>query len=193
MRKHGLISASLESVVTWNSSSRHRLTNFCQNDDCEIFSYQTNLDFNWNKRWWDCILFNRFWLQLHFLVSSLKCWKCNSQDDSCKDPFDGYSFNETLLVTCKTIEFHSLREPTRPVCIKMKLFLNAYNVTTIYRQCHWESESTSTTSCRNFKTTSAEQIEFCETCSTDGCNSSLRIRVWSNLIFIGILCKLLLN
>lgn len=139
---------------------------------------------------------------MNFLAYSLKCWSCNSHDyegasDFCQEKLynnlDNNSYNENYgwaLKTCERSSVASFREQNHPICLKMKVFYPTINRTIIHRLCHWSHGGNDDDSCG--MSDSETIIELCETCSIDGCNSGLSLKVAVNLIFISVLVKLLL-
>ena len=84
------------------------------------------------------------------------------------------------LLDCVQSPFSSLRHPKQAVCMKMKISSDSGDNPTIIRLCHWEDEGSPKDACRNIP--NIGKIEFCETCTSDGCNKGLRLEVWKLLI-----------
>lgn len=45
-------------------------------------------------------------------------------------------------------------------------------IQTVSRSCYWEDEKVDKNDCKNADTPANTKTEFCETCSTDGCNGA---------------------
>lgn len=134
------------------------------------------------------------------LVHSLKCYECETKinskpNDFCLDPFRGVSGKvpASAYQECVRSNFTSFRTPSRPVCMKIKFFYESSNKSTIHRKCHWEGEEISKNDCSKTTVDPEVRIDFCETCSRDGCNGggrvgSLRIFYFLQVLLVRFLC-----
>ncbi len=130
-----------------------------------------------------------------FLASALKCWRCSSDitnADFCKDPFDeskltkqqklwAYvecstpSDDSNLIVVCKKAKQSGkfYKQSSNVLMLPLWiLFISVDDRLIITRSCFWENEDTPRNACMNTNTPSYIKMEFCETCSTDGCNKN---------------------
>lgn len=73
------------------------------------------------------------------------------------------------------------------VILKLKCFLSlpVYDKIIVSRSCFWEDINTPPDTCQRATTPAFIQTEFCETCSTDGCNGAATQTV-SAVLFLGV-------
>lgn len=116
-------------------------------------------------------------------ASALRCWRCSSDASTaafCDDPFTQDIITEQQkrwsFVDCSyppgsgSFPFNQQLGQTRAVCKKMKQIINDRVV--VSRSCAWEDVNAPPNSCVNTQTPSYIKNEFCETCTTDGCNGA---------------------
>ncbi|XP_055545324.1 uncharacterized protein LOC129730197 [Wyeomyia smithii] len=116
-------------------------------------------------------------------ANALRCWRCSSDASTaafCDDPFSQDIITEQQrrwsYVDCSyppgtgSYPFNQQLSQTRAVCKKMKQYINDRVV--VSRSCAWEDVSAPPNSCINAQTPSYIKTEFCETCTTDGCNGA---------------------
>jgi hypothetical protein len=111
---------------------------------------------------------------------ALKCWRCSSDSSTtafCADPFDPSLIqNENqrrwAYVECSvpTTPYIPNQTPQKALCKKVKQLLN--NKEVVSRSCVIEDFNTQPKYCATDSILSFAKTEFCETCSTDGCNSA---------------------
>jgi hypothetical protein len=112
--------------------------------------------------------------------NALKCWRCSSDSSTsafCNDPFDPTLIQNDqqrrwAFVDCNvpTVPFNVNASPQKAVCKKIKTLVNDRPV--VSRSCVFEDISTPPNYCSPESLISYAKIEFCETCSHDGCNSA---------------------
>jgi hypothetical protein len=114
-------------------------------------------------------------------ASALKCWRCSSDASNaafCDDPFDQsiiteqqrrWSYVECSFPPTQNNPYNSAGQ-TRAVCKKVKQLIN--DKTVISRSCFWEDVNAPRDSCYNTNTPSYIRTEYCQTCTTDGCNGA---------------------
>jgi hypothetical protein len=134
-------------------------------------------------------------------ASAIKCWRCSSDASNaafCDDPFDASIINEQQrrwsFVDCSyppgQLNPYSQSSTQRAVCKKTKQLVNDKYV--ISRSCFWENISARKDECLNNNTPSYIRTEFCETCSTDGCNGAAQYGPIALLVAIpAVLAKIL--
>jgi len=112
---------------------------------------------------------------------SLKCWRCSSDASNaafCDDPFDQSIITEQQrrwsYVECSfpptQINPYNTAGQTRAVCKKVKQLIN--DKTVVSRSCFWEDVNAPRDSCYSTNTPSYIKTEYCQTCTTDGCNGA---------------------
>ncbi|KAG4065426.1 hypothetical protein HA402_002824 [Bradysia odoriphaga] len=108
----------------------------------------------------------------------LKCWRCASDAPNasfCDDPFDPSVLNDQqkrwIYVECSypPSPYGQERNPTIPVCKKAIQYVNGQKM--VLRSCFWVDKDAPKDECLHTRTPSYIKTEFCETCTTDGCNS----------------------
>jgi len=135
-------------------------------------------------------------------ASAIKCWRCSSDASNaafCDDPFDASIINEQQrrwsFVDCSyppgQLNPYSQSSTQRAVCKKTKQLVNDKYV--ISRSCFWENINARKDECLNNSTPSYIRTEFCETCSTDGCNGAAQYGPIALMVLIpAVLAKILL-
>ncbi|XP_058057147.1 uncharacterized protein LOC131208421 [Anopheles bellator] len=114
-------------------------------------------------------------------ADALRCWRCSSDASTaafCDDPFTQDIITDQQrrwsYVDCsyppQTNPFNQQNQPTRAVCKKMRQIINDRVV--VSRSCAFEDVNAPPNSCLNAQTPSYIRTEFCETCTTDGCNGA---------------------
>jgi len=135
-------------------------------------------------------------------ASAIKCWRCSSDASNaafCDDPFDASIINEQQrrwsYVDCSyppgQLNPYSQSSTQRAVCKKTKQLVNDKHV--ISRSCFWENVNAPKDECLNSNTPSYIKTEFCETCSTDGCNGAAQYGPIALLVAIpAVIAKILI-
>lgn len=136
-------------------------------------------------------------------VQGLKCWRCSSDASTaafCDDPFSQDIITEQQrrwsFVDCSyppgtgSYPFNQQLAQTRAVCKKMRQTINDRVV--ISRSCAWEDINAPPNSCINSQTPSYIKTEFCETCTTDGCNGASQYGPAAAMVLVlALMAKLL--
>uniref|UniRef100_A0A2M4C2B6 Putative secreted protein n=2 Tax=Anopheles marajoara TaxID=58244 RepID=A0A2M4C2B6_9DIPT len=134
-------------------------------------------------------------------VNALRCWRCSSDASTaafCDDPFTQDIITDQQrrwsYVDCsyppQTNAFNQHNLPTRAVCKKMKQIINDRVV--VSRSCAFEDVNAPPNSCLNTQTPSYIKTEFCETCTTDGCNGAAEYGPAAVLVLVSALVAKLL-
>lgn len=135
-------------------------------------------------------------------ASAIKCWRCSSDASNaafCNDPFDASIISDQQrrwsYVECTyppgQLNPYSNSANQRAVCKKVKQLVNDKYV--ISRSCFWENVNAPKDECLNNNTPSYIKTEFCETCSTDGCNGAAQYGPMALLVAIPVaVAKILL-
>lgn len=136
-------------------------------------------------------------------ADALRCWRCSSDASTaafCDDPFTQDIITEQQrrwsFVDCSyppgtgSYPFNQQQSQTRAVCKKMKQIINDRVV--VSRSCAWEDVNAAPNSCINAQTPSYIRTEFCETCTTDGCNGASQYGpVVAMVLLMALVAKLL--
>jgi len=128
-------------------------------------------------------------------VSALKCWRCSSDASNaafCDDPFDQSIITEQQrrwsYVECSfpptQINPYNQAGQTRAVCKKVKQLINEKTV--VSRSCFWEDVNAPRDSCYSTNTPSYIKTEYCQTCTTDGCNGAAQYGPIAMLVAIPV-------
>uniref|UniRef100_A0A336KJT5 CSON011681 protein n=1 Tax=Culicoides sonorensis TaxID=179676 RepID=A0A336KJT5_CULSO len=104
--------------------------------------------------------------------NALKCWKCSTDtngEEFCHDPFESYLIDERQrrwsYVDCTfPMDKRPYGMESKQGCKKIKQI--THDKVVIKRSCSWED------SCPKKHNYTELMIEFCGTCSTDGCNGA---------------------
>ncbi|XP_055303862.1 uncharacterized protein LOC129569231 [Sitodiplosis mosellana] len=135
-------------------------------------------------------------------ASAIKCWRCSSDASNaafCNDPFDASIISDQQrrwsYVECTyppgQLNPYSQGANQRAVCKKVKQLVNDKYV--ISRSCFWENTNSPKDECLNSNTPSYIKTEFCETCTTDGCNGAAQYGPVALLVAIPVaVAKILL-
>ncbi|XP_055635645.1 uncharacterized protein LOC129775231 [Toxorhynchites rutilus septentrionalis] len=130
------------------------------------------------------LLVSSFLLAVSFQqANALKCWRCSSDASAaafCDDPFTQEIITDQQrrwsYVDCSyppgtgSYPFNQQQNTQRAVCKKMRQTINDHVV--ISRSCAWEDINAPPNHCINAATPGYIKTEFCETCTTDGCNGA---------------------
>jgi len=135
-------------------------------------------------------------------ASAIKCWRCSSDASNaafCNDPFDSSIISEQQrrwsYVDCSyppgQLNPYGPSNTQRAVCKKTKQLVNDRYV--ISRSCFWENVNAPRDECMHSSTPSYIKTEFCETCSTDGCNGAAQYGPIALLVAIpAVIAKILI-